>query len=306
MAENKKSFILYVDLISVVEKLIQKDRLNKTNYAGELFYAILRYVNDKEVVDIDFIVELAFEPIKLSLKRDLKKFEIKKNERSESAKIGNLKRWHSDLYGLFKSGKLSLDECEREIENRKTSHSDNSDTLAKGKITNIADSVNDSDSDSVNVNVNVNDSVNDKKKLDKSLLSEIKISDVPELELEYFKIAKAFQELFIKNLKEKNVPSKNQEKANYKNYVTPIRLMMQKDEVTKKQMTEVFDYLKSDRCENSNFSWKTNILSTSKLREKFTQLLLKSKEQNGKQTYKTKQVEYSKDFKQRIFEKLQS
>lgn len=153
MAENKKSFILYVDLISVVEKLIIKDRENKTNYAGELFYAILSYVNDKEVIDIDFIVELAFEPIKLSLKRDLKKFEITKNERSESAKIGNLKRWHNDLYILFKQGKKSLQECETEINNRKSSHSDNSDTVVKKEIANIADSVN--ESESVNESVNV-------------------------------------------------------------------------------------------------------------------------------------------------------
>lgn len=153
MAENKKSFILYVDLISVVEKLIVKDRLNKTNYAGELFYAILRYVNDKELIDIDFIVELAFEPIKLSLKRDLKKFEITKNERSESAKIGNLKRWHNDLYLRFKKGEKTLKECESEINNRKSSHSDYSDTVAKKEIANIAESVNDIES--------VNDSVND-------------------------------------------------------------------------------------------------------------------------------------------------
>lgn len=86
MAENKKGFILYADLISIVRKLIIKDRLNKTNYAGELFYAILLYVNDLELVEIDFIVELAFEPIKLQLKRDLKKFEVKRQQYSDAGK----------------------------------------------------------------------------------------------------------------------------------------------------------------------------------------------------------------------------
>ena len=75
MAENKKSFILYADLINVVTKLVLKDRENKTNYAGELFLTILEYVNDKNPIPIDFIVEMAFEPIKLALKRDLKKYE---------------------------------------------------------------------------------------------------------------------------------------------------------------------------------------------------------------------------------------
>ena len=75
MAKDKKSFILYADLITVVTKLVLKDRENKTNYAGELFLTILEFVNDKEPIPVDFIVEMAFEPIKLSLKRDLKKYE---------------------------------------------------------------------------------------------------------------------------------------------------------------------------------------------------------------------------------------
>jgi hypothetical protein len=74
MANGKKSFILYVDLISVVEKLITQDRANKTNYSGELFYHILRYVNDEKPIAVDFIVDMAFEPIRLSLKRDLDKY----------------------------------------------------------------------------------------------------------------------------------------------------------------------------------------------------------------------------------------
>lgn len=125
------------------------------------------------------------------------------------------------------------------------------------------------------------------KEENNTLLSKIKISDVPELELEYFQIAKAFQDLFIKNLKEKNAPFKNQENAKFKNYVDPIRLMMKNDGITKEQITTVFNFLDSSRCENGNFSWKTNILSTSKLREKFTQLLLKSKTESNKTTVTT-------------------
>ena len=76
MAENKNSFVLYCDLVHVVRKLVQQDRENKTNYAGELFLHILEYVNDNDPIPINFIVDMAFEPIKQQLKRDLKKYEI--------------------------------------------------------------------------------------------------------------------------------------------------------------------------------------------------------------------------------------
>lgn len=86
MAENKKSFVLYADLISIVEKLVIKDRENKTNYSGELFFHVLQYVNDREPIPIDFIIEMAFEPIKLQLKRDLQKYEVTKEKRSLAGK----------------------------------------------------------------------------------------------------------------------------------------------------------------------------------------------------------------------------
>jgi hypothetical protein len=41
MAKNKKSFVLYCDLIHTIEKLSNEQ-------AGELFKHILRYVNDKD------------------------------------------------------------------------------------------------------------------------------------------------------------------------------------------------------------------------------------------------------------------
>jgi len=86
MAEIKKSFVLYSDLISIVKKLVLKDRDNKTNHAGELFLHILEYVNGNEPVPIDFIVEMAFEPVKLQLKRDLEKYEVVKEKRSQAGK----------------------------------------------------------------------------------------------------------------------------------------------------------------------------------------------------------------------------
>ena len=83
--ENKKSFILYADLIKVVEKLPDE-------IAGKLFKIVLRYVNDIEVCIDDILLEIAFEPIKNQLKRDLKKWENLKEKRSNAGKISAEKR----------------------------------------------------------------------------------------------------------------------------------------------------------------------------------------------------------------------
>ena len=68
MAEGKKSFVLYIDLIHTVDKMPNEK-------AGELFKHILNYVNDKNPETDDLIIQLTFEPIKQQLKRDLKKWE---------------------------------------------------------------------------------------------------------------------------------------------------------------------------------------------------------------------------------------
>jgi hypothetical protein len=79
MAENKKSFILYCDQKGVWDKLDDAQ-------AGRLIKHIILYVNDDNPVAPDFITELAFEPIKQSLKRDLKKWENQQEQRSEAGK----------------------------------------------------------------------------------------------------------------------------------------------------------------------------------------------------------------------------
>ena len=68
MADNKKSFLLYTDIIHTVDKLTDEQ-------AGNLFKHILKYVNDLNPVPDNIITELTFEPIKQQLKRDLKKYE---------------------------------------------------------------------------------------------------------------------------------------------------------------------------------------------------------------------------------------
>ena len=86
MAKDKKSFILYSDIIHTVEKLTDSD-------AGQLLKHLLRYVNDQNPITDNTLVEIAFEPIKQQLKRDLVKFEDVKVKRSEAGKAGANKRW---------------------------------------------------------------------------------------------------------------------------------------------------------------------------------------------------------------------
>lgn len=81
MAEGKKSFVLYSDIIHTVKKL-------PNNKAGELFKLILSYVNDENPTTKDLAVDLVFEPIKQQLKRDLKQWEETRGKRSEAGKLG--------------------------------------------------------------------------------------------------------------------------------------------------------------------------------------------------------------------------
>lgn len=143
MAEEKSSFILYCDLIHTVEKLpIEK--------AGELFMHILKYVNDKNPESDDLLLNIAFEPIKQTLKRDLKRYESKKQDRSLAGRMGNLQRYNSDLYDNVKSNRITLEQAEELAKRRKTRKSEKD-------LANVA--VN----DSVSVSVSVSDSVNDKE-----------------------------------------------------------------------------------------------------------------------------------------------
>ena len=67
MAKDKKSVLLYCDIIHTVEKMD-----NET--AGEFFKHYLRYINDLNPTTDNMVVDIAFESVKQNLKRDLKKY----------------------------------------------------------------------------------------------------------------------------------------------------------------------------------------------------------------------------------------
>ena len=81
--KNKKGFILYADINTTVNKLSDE-------YAGKLFKHILSYVNDEEPTTNDMLLEIAFEPIKQQLKRDLDRWKNTKTKRADAGRLGGL------------------------------------------------------------------------------------------------------------------------------------------------------------------------------------------------------------------------
>jgi hypothetical protein len=80
MAENKKSFLIYCDLIHTMEHLTLEER-------GIIFTWILEYCNDKNPENPAGLLAAVVEPIKRQLKRDLEKYE----ERAEKSRLNGKK-----------------------------------------------------------------------------------------------------------------------------------------------------------------------------------------------------------------------
>lgn len=84
--KNKKSFLLYCDVIHTIKHLSDEK-------AGKLFKHILSYVNDENPVSDDIILNIAFEPIKQQLKRDLQVYNnIVERNKTNGAKGGRPKK----------------------------------------------------------------------------------------------------------------------------------------------------------------------------------------------------------------------
>lgn len=124
MAENKKGFVLYADQKIIFEELTDEE-------AGILIKHVYKYVNDENPILENRIITMAFNPIKLQLKRDLKRWESIRLKRSEAGKKSAESRQQNQQV------LTSVESVEQ--------------VLTKSTVI-----VN----DNVNVNVNVNDNVN--------------------------------------------------------------------------------------------------------------------------------------------------
>lgn len=101
MAENKKGFILYADLIHTINKIDNEN-------AGLLFKHLLAYVNDLNPEPPNLIIEIAFEPIKQQLKRDLKHWESVRLKRVEAGlKSAEIKKQNQQMLTHVESVKHS-------------------------------------------------------------------------------------------------------------------------------------------------------------------------------------------------------
>jgi hypothetical protein len=134
MAEGKNSILIYTDWIDTFESLSDEE-------AGKLVKHLFRYVNDKNPIPPDRLTEISFIPIKNSLKRDLKKWELELERKSDGGRLGNLKRWHLDLYELVIKKEITIEKAEEIGRGRIKSHTDAQRQNQSLPIASIADSV---------------------------------------------------------------------------------------------------------------------------------------------------------------------
>jgi hypothetical protein len=175
----------------------------------------------------------------------------------------DLDKWESQLQQRSQAGKKSAEQRAINKSNEKSTFVES--RARKSTV-----------SDSVSVSVN------------KNLLSEIDRDSLIDLDKMYFDIAIGFRDRFILNKKRLGLSNfKDQENATYKNYVEPIRLAFEKDKRTKEDFEKIFRFLTYDEF------WMKNIMSTSKLREKMNDLLIKASKLQSKPIIKPTTSKYS-------------
>ena len=125
MAENKKSFVLYADLIKSIEHLTNEEK-------GILLTHLLEYVNDLNPTLTDRLILTAWKPIELQLKRDLIKFEEVKSKRSDAGKRS------AELRALNKTKKRSTNSTSvKSVQHRSTNSTVNDNDNVNDNVINI-------------------------------------------------------------------------------------------------------------------------------------------------------------------------
>jgi hypothetical protein len=100
--QGKKSFVLYTDQREVFDELSDED-------AGKLIKHIFAYVNDEDPITEDKLIKVAFLPIKTQLKRDLRIWDEKKEQRAEAGKKGGLAKSSNAKQSLAKPSNATND-----------------------------------------------------------------------------------------------------------------------------------------------------------------------------------------------------
>jgi hypothetical protein len=141
MTHEKDTFIMYGKMLRGFREKMSNDQFCM------LFDAILEFNETGKEASLPFGLDIAFEVVKEQMIRDNEKWHTVKEERSNSGRIGNLKRWHPEIFKKYEKGEISLDEAE----NIAKSHSDNSDRERSQSIANIAVTVTDTITDTITV-----------------------------------------------------------------------------------------------------------------------------------------------------------
>ena len=93
---------MYTDQREVFDELSDED-------AGKLIKHIFAYVNDEDPITEDKLIKVAFLPIKTQLKRDLKIWDEKKEQRAEAGKKGGLAKSSNAKQSLAKPSNATND-----------------------------------------------------------------------------------------------------------------------------------------------------------------------------------------------------
>ena len=111
MAENKKSVLLYCDIIHTVKELSDEE-------AGVLFKHYLAYINDQNPTPKDKLTQIVFEPIKQNLKRDLEKWKDKSIKNKDIAIAGWEKRKNANACESIKENANDADKVKDKVKDK--------------------------------------------------------------------------------------------------------------------------------------------------------------------------------------------
>jgi uncharacterized phage protein (TIGR02220 family) len=137
----RKSFILHKDSLAVTKELTKDQK-------ADLFDAIIDYQDGKEIA-LTGLMKAVFIPFKNQFERDNERFYNEVKVSSDKGKLGNLKRWHTDLYTKVIENQLDIDEAIDIAKHRPPIVSDKPNRQASPKSLKN-DSKNDNDNDNIN------------------------------------------------------------------------------------------------------------------------------------------------------------
>jgi len=129
MADKKNKVIVYKDWISTFDKLSDDE-------AGKLIKHFFQYINDLNPESDDRLITLLFEPIKQTLKRDLKAYEARCDKNKESVE----KRWNESNTNVTDKVQPNTNEYKRIQPNTKHTDNDNDSDSDNDNDTSVSES----------------------------------------------------------------------------------------------------------------------------------------------------------------------